>query len=224
MAPVSETKESAGSQWIHNPTEEPLSPELRAAVVEDLKEEFYFQRTLEYNRRLKFSWLCEEYHQIIKDTNVSLGLQHLYRLCNVLVAFYWMPSPEVDGLPLPLAPFGCIYKEWFRYHNNHPSIVFSDFFAHLVRVYPTGPTTVQDVIAAHKSLCQEAVSLLGRIERGELTWCRDPQAYNLESTYHGIIIMMDQYLKPDFDPDMGRPKSSLSCLSEPGMIPTSAPQ
>jgi hypothetical protein len=208
MASMSETGEPAGHQWIHGPTEEPLSPELRAAVVEDLKESWYFGETEEYRRFLKAAWINEGYHQTIKDPNVSLEPQQLYRFCNKLMAFYWMPSPQVDGRPLPMTPFGCIYKEWIRYHNGRPPIEFQDFFAHLVRVYPTGPTTIQEVIAAHKSLCQEAVSLLGRIERGEakrpngLAW-RDPRAYNLNPTYHGIIIVMDQYLEPDFEPDLG---------------------
>jgi hypothetical protein len=88
------------------------------------------------------------------------------------------------------------------------TIEFGDFFAHLVRVYRTGPTTIPDVITAHKSLCQQAVSLLERIERGEekrpggRPW-PDPRAYNLNATYQGIIIMMDQYLEPDFEPDLG---------------------
>jgi hypothetical protein len=107
-----------------------------------------------------------------------------------------------------MTPFSCIYKEWFRYHKGRPPIEFGDFFAHLVRVYPTGPTKIQEVITAQKSLCQQAVSLLERIERGEekrpgsRPW-PDPRAYNLNATYQGIIMMMDQYLEPDFEPDLG---------------------
>lgn len=162
-----ETGEPAGPQWIHVPTKKPLSPELRAAVVEDLKESWYFGETEEYRRFLKAAWINKGYHQTIKDANISLEPQQLYLFYNKLTAFYWMPSPQVDGRPLPMAPFGYIYKEWIRYHNGRLPIEFQDFFAHLVRVYPTGPTTIQEVINAHKSLYQEAVSLLGRIERGE---------------------------------------------------------
>jgi hypothetical protein len=42
MPSMSETGEPAGPQWSHVPTEEPLSPSLTAAVVEDLKESWYF--------------------------------------------------------------------------------------------------------------------------------------------------------------------------------------
>ena len=47
MASMSETGEPAGPQWSHVPTEEPLSPNLTAAVVEDLKESWYFGETEE---------------------------------------------------------------------------------------------------------------------------------------------------------------------------------
>ena len=190
MVSMSETGEPAGPQWIHGPTEEPLSPELRAAVVEDLKETWYFGETENYRRSLKASWVDESVHQTIKDPNVSPEPRQLDRLCNNLTAFYWMPSPQVDGRPLPITPFGCIYKEWFRYHNGRLPIEFGDFIAHLVRVYPTGSTTIQEVITAHKK------------RPGGRAW-PDPRACNLNATYQGIIIMMDQYLEPAFEPDLG---------------------
>lgn len=85
---MSETGEPANPQWIHDQTEQPLSPELRAAVVEDLKESWYFGETEEYQRFLKAAWINKGYHQTIKDPNVSLEPQQLYRFCNKLTAFY----------------------------------------------------------------------------------------------------------------------------------------
>jgi hypothetical protein len=121
MTSMSETGEPAGPRWSHVPTEEPLSPKLRAAVVEDLKESWYFDETEECRRFLKAAWINNEgYHQTIKDPNVSLEPQQFYRYCNKLTAFYWMPSPQVDGRPLTMTPFGCIYKEWIRYHSGRP--------------------------------------------------------------------------------------------------------
>jgi hypothetical protein len=67
-----------------------------------------------------FSRLNEGYHQTIKDPKVLLEPQQLYRFCNKLTAFYWMASPQVDGRPLPMTPFSCIYKEWIRYHSGRP--------------------------------------------------------------------------------------------------------
>jgi hypothetical protein len=53
MAAVSEVEEPAGPQLIYVPTKEPLSPTLRAAVVEDLKKSWYFGEAEEYRRYLK---------------------------------------------------------------------------------------------------------------------------------------------------------------------------
>jgi hypothetical protein len=114
-----------------------------------------------------------------------------------------MPSAKFDGRPyLPLLPFGCIFKEWFNYNNNEPNIEFGNFFAHLVRVYPTGPTTVQGIVKVHKTLCNGAALLFERIDRGEANeifpnggyrW-RQPQNYNLKPTYRAIITIMDRYV------------------------------
>lgn len=190
--------------WTRIPTEEPLSPELRARVGEDLMKSWYFSRMEEYRRILKASWFEESSFLSIKSPIAQLEPRLLGQLCNNLTSFYWMPSAEFDGSPLPLLPFGCIFKEWFRYHNDEPNIEFGNFFTHLVRVYPTGPTTVQGTVEAHKALCNEAASLLERIGRGEAKeflpngggpW-RQPQNYNLKPTYRAIIIMMDQYVDP----------------------------
>jgi hypothetical protein len=190
--------------WTRIPTEEPLSPELRAGVEEDLIKAWYFSRMEDYRRNLKASWFEESFHLSIKNLIPQLEPRLLGQLCNKLTSFYWMPSAEFDGRPLPLLPFGCIFKEWLRYHNDEPNIELGNFFAHLVRVYPTGPTTIQGMVEAHKALCNEAASLLERISRGEAKddvggpW-REPQNYNLKTAYRAIIIMMDQYVDPGLE-------------------------
>ncbi|KAF4636109.1 hypothetical protein G7Y89_g1976 [Cudoniella acicularis] len=102
-----------------------------------------------------------------------------------------MPSAESDGSPLPLLPFGCFFNEWFKYHDNEPNIEFGNFFANLVRIYPT------------------AALLLERIDRGEAKeflpnggspW-RQPQNYNLKLTYRAIITIMDRYVDPGQERD-----------------------
>jgi hypothetical protein len=70
MASMSDTGEPAGPHWIHRPTEEPLSPEMRTAVVEDLKESWYFGETEDYRRFLKAAWIDGSFHQTIKNPNV----------------------------------------------------------------------------------------------------------------------------------------------------------
>lgn len=150
-----------------------------------------------------------------------------------------MPSAEFDGSPLPLLPFGCIFKSWFRYHDGEPNIEFGNFFAHLVRVYPTGPTTVRGTVETHKTLCNEAASLLECIGCGEAKkvlpnsggpW-RQPQDYNLKQTYRAIIIMMDQYVDPGSKRDFAtlisldeHSKKQTVCSSGPETTPISVLQ
>ena len=163
----------------------------------------------EYRRKLKASWFEESFFLSIRGSIAQLESRLLAQLCNKLTSFYWMPSAEFDGSPLPLLPFGCFFNEWFKYHDNEPNIEFGNFFAHLVRVYPTGPTTVQGIIKAHKTLCNEAALLLERIDRGEAKeflpnggspW-RQPQNYNLKPTYCAIITIMDRYVDPGQERD-----------------------
>jgi hypothetical protein len=185
--------------WTRIPTEEPLSPELRAGVEENLVKSWYFSRMEEYRRILKASWFEGTFFVSIKSPIAQLEPRPLGRLCNKPTSFYWMPSAEFDGSPLPLLPFGCIFKSWFRYHDGEPNIEFGNFFAHLVRAYPIGPTTIRGTVEAHKILGNEATSLLERIGCGEAKkvlpngggpW-RQPQNYKLKQTYRAIIIMMD---------------------------------
>ena len=163
----------------------------------------------EYRRKLKASWFYESFFLSIRSSIAQLESRLLAQLCNKLTSFYWMPSAEFDGSPLPLLPFGCIFNEWFRYHDNEPNIEFENFFANLVRVYPTGPTTVQGIVKTHKTLCDESALLLERIDRGESKeflpnggspW-RQCQSYNLKPTYRATIIIMDRYVNPGQERD-----------------------
>ncbi|KAG9228282.1 hypothetical protein BJ875DRAFT_389704, partial [Amylocarpus encephaloides] len=131
-------------------------------------------------------------------------------LCNNLTPFYWMPSAKFDGRPLPLLPFGRFCNEWFKYHGNEPNIEFWNFFANLVRVYPTGPTTVPGIVKTHKSLCNQAALILECIDHGGKANQflsnvgipqRQAQNYNLKPTYRAIITIMDQYVDPSQDRD-----------------------
>jgi hypothetical protein len=159
---------------------------------------------------LKAAWINEGYHQTIKDLIQASRLSH-----NSFIDFAINLQPFTGCLHLKSMGDPCIWHLSAEFTKNRFDITvvvrpidFQDFFAHLMRLYSSRLTTIQEAITAHKSLCQEAVSLLGRIERGEakrpngLAW-RDPGAYNLNATYHGIIIMMDQCLEPDFEPDLG---------------------
>lgn len=65
----------------------------------------------------------------------------LRKFCNKPTVFYWAPSAQINDR-CRLLPFACIYKEWFRYHNNDPNIEFGYFFAKPIRITSTGPETI----------------------------------------------------------------------------------
>lgn len=78
---------------------------------------------------------------------------------------YGAHSAQEDGR-CPLFIFACIYGEWFHY--KHPNIEFGHFFANPMRATSTGPTKISGILQAHRSLCDQASLLLGKIERGEI--------------------------------------------------------
>lgn len=173
--------------WSRFPTEEPLSPGLRADVKIDLEEGWHSETVEEFRRQIKYHWHNEGSFLTLEGLSPQLVYGQINWLCNVLTAFYWMPGTRFDGIHLDLLPFGCIWKEWFKYHDNMPDMEFHNFFAHLIRVLPSGPTTVQGIIEAHKRLYIEATSRLEHVESSN---------YTLKATYRAIIIMMDQYVDP----------------------------
>jgi hypothetical protein len=65
--------------------------------------------------------------------------------------------------------FACVYKEWFRFHDDNPNIEFRHFFANPVQIASTGPNTVNGILQAQKSFYNQASSLLSNLSRGELS-------------------------------------------------------
>lgn len=87
------------------------------------------------------------------------------------------------------------------------SLVFNSaiFFANLLRVTSTGPTTIAGILEAHKSLCDQASSLLSRISQGEAPEVEgsrwpDPRCYKSLPLCKAIIVVLDQ-LDIDTNPD-----------------------
>jgi hypothetical protein len=199
--------------WTREPTEEPLSPEMREEVRVDLIKSWNFTKMEHYRRDVKVSWMYDGGYSSLNSSSSQLQPWELTRFCNKATSFYWMSSAqENDERPLPLLPFGCIFKEWFRYHNEMPNIEFRHFFANLIRVLSIGPNTIPGIVEAHKSLCDQALSFLDRIRRGEGEqlypssggpWGK-PQHYKVIPLYCAIIIVMDRYVDPDVIEENGR--------------------
>ena len=108
--------------------------------------------------------------------------------------FYWAHSAQEEDR-CPILIFACIYKEWFR--HDHANIEFGHFFANPIRVTSTGPTTVSGVLEAHRSLCEQATLLLGKIESGKagksyLSIGPGTQNFKLLPLCRAILVIIDR--------------------------------
>ncbi|EPE31804.1 hypothetical protein GLAREA_11886 [Glarea lozoyensis ATCC 20868] len=193
--------------WTRLSTEEPLSPELRAEVRQELIHSHLMGDMNEYRRQMKYSWCTPDCYMEIQSENTQFESRLLLGMCNKVVPFYWMPQLETNGHALPLLPFRCLFGGWFKFYDDEPSIEFGNFFADLLRVLPTGPLTIPGIISTHKRLYDPASSLLNTIklhpptsDQGE-PWgpWKHPEKYQLKQTYRAIIMMMDRYVSSDFD-------------------------
>lgn len=177
--------------WAYLRTEEPISPELRARVKEQL---------IKANRRYQFELFANDrraewtYPMSIEGATIPSGpyshlnspviplggedsalkLTHsgvsnpgIRGLFNRLTSLYWSPPTDSPwSLPGHL-PLSCILENWFRYHDNDPYIKYVNFFANFIRIDPSAPTTVQAIIEIHRLLLSQAASERECIIRGE---------------------------------------------------------
>ena len=104
----------------------------------------------------------------------------------------------------PTLPFGSIYKEWFRYHDDEPNIEFGHFFTSPIRITSTGPETIAGILKAHKSLYEQGCSLLsgmdGAYSKIHLSPWPKPQQYKLLPLCRAIVVLIDQ-LAPSESPE-----------------------
>ncbi|KAI9849466.1 MAG: hypothetical protein M1837_004086 [Sclerophora amabilis] len=186
-------------EWISLPTEEPLSPEMKEEVMVDLRKEYHLLRIDDFRRDMKYCWIYQDYivPPLKSSTRIpTFDSTQLRRICNKPTALYWAHAAQVDDW-CPGLTFGCIYKKWFCYHDNEPSIEFGHFFAEPVRITSTGPTTITGILEAHRTRCYMASSLLGKIARGEageayMSHWPDPQEYKLLPLYQALIVILDE--------------------------------
>lgn len=166
----------------------------------ELTKRYHYSRKSEHGRETKIHWRSELGELTgmftLKNPMTPLHYWTLRKFCNKPTAFYWARSAQVDDR-CPLLTFACIYKEWFRSHNNNPDIEVGRFFANPIQIASSGPEKIAGVLEAHKSLCDQAVSLLDTIQRGEAgetplgSW-PDPQDFRLLPLYRAIVVILDE--------------------------------
>lgn len=122
------------------------------------------------------------------------------QLCNKSTALYWDVSaqqpPGGGGVNVcPIIIFACIYKCWFRYHNNDPDLKFGKFFAHPSRITLTGPHTIPEIFKAHAHLCDRAAPDLESIKSGAESDLHKPIYWpnlHLLPLFQAIIVLLDE--------------------------------
>ena len=154
-----------------------------------------------YRRITKTHWTSEYPWTLKLETRTpsrsTLDTQRLQQYCNKPTTLYWTPSAQPNNR-CPLVPFGCIYREWFRCHGGEPAFEFGAFFANPVRIMPTGPTTISDILDTHKALCSEVswkADSLNRCypHRTCENACPHPQNYRFLPLCRAVIVVLDEY-------------------------------
>lgn len=182
--------------WAKLPTEEPMSPNLRATVREQLKSAYYMRHINSYRKSLMFEW--SEAGTPLESPLIQLDRP--IRVLNHLAPLYWMPSATKDKDPIStiMMELTCIFKEWFKCHEKEPYIEGVNFPAVLLRVHSSGPTTVQELLAFHKLLTDRAISF----EQDRATRAKWGQLNcHLRPTFPAIIMMLDHNVEPVPDPN-----------------------
>ncbi|KAL8820000.1 MAG: hypothetical protein Q9191_007611 [Dirinaria sp. TL-2023a] len=169
-----------------NYSEDVSNSDLRA----ELKRQYYRGEEEYFGDDIKYDWQIETRMFKLQDlapvSSINGGLK---RLCNKSTTFYWTPIV-----------FACIYKAWFRCHDNHPNIDFGKFFAEPFQITPSGPQTIPDILKAHAHLFDQAISQLSGIQGGEFGHGpeerRNWRNYQLLPTSSALIALYDEHLTP----------------------------
>jgi len=162
-----------------------LDNPMKALITQDLVQAWHFEREAEFRYLQKRNWTTTDSYRVVLSDNCGRIESKVKELCNKPTAFYWLQSAQ-DGNPIPEKShtpgiiFAAIYEEWRRCYDN-PNIEFGHFLANPVRITKTGPSTLQDIVNAHASLCTQAHDLSLALEH-----------YSIHPLYPAIIMVCDR--------------------------------
>lgn len=172
----------------------PPDSKLRA----ELKRKYNRRREENFGAEIKQYWKSDS--QMSKVVDLMPVIHHdrsLEPLCNKPTMLYWESSAlDPDTGRCPEIVFACIYKCWFRCHDNNPDIGFGKFFAHPFQITPTGPQTIPGILKRHAHLCEQAASRLKYIKSGNAESCPTQwsrwQHFHLLPLCRAIIVLLDE--------------------------------
>ena len=188
-------------------SDEHLTSEMREQIIMELRREWYNYGEVVFGYAMKRRWTSGWNETIIDSSTMSrdaIDSMQLRKFCNKPTALYWAHSAQINDI-CPRLVFGCIHREWFRCHDNQPRMDFELFFANPVRITSTGPTTISDILEAHKYFYNQTSSLLEKTRRDEIdephsSFWPDPRNFKLLPVCRALIMILDE-LSPSTGPD-----------------------
>ena len=169
----------------------------------ELRIAYLVKRQATFGRDIKDYWTSDGGMDKVVDPIPLLRFHrwNLEPLCNKPTTLYWELSAQETSHPYcPGFIFACIYKFWFRFHNNAPKIEFGKFFAHPIRITETGPQTIPEILKTHAHLCDGAASHLKIVKSGDTGNCPIErsrwQHFHLLPLCRAIIVLLDELLPP----------------------------
>ena len=169
-----------------------------------LKHEYLLSRQGTFGRDIKDYWTSDRGMAEVADVLPVLCFHrsNLRPLCNKPTMLYWELSAQNTGSHscCPGYIFACIYKFWFRLHDNAPEMGFEKFFAHPIRITEPGPQTIPEIVKTHAHLCDTAASHLNMVkgcETGNYSIERSRwQNFHLFPLCRAIIVVLDELVSP----------------------------
>lgn len=201
----------ADRYWRHiQTTTIPISQDLRELIRADLKQYWYFKR-LEYFRQLvKVNWNYDDTQRVLLENETrTVTPSELLHFCNKATALYYLQTAHHhdsfgEKTLIPGMIFAMICGEWLRYHASKPNIEFGHYVANPIRVATGGPSDIQGIIQAHKSLCKQSAELMVKARQENLCVClprgADLDSYNIQPLYKAVILLVDRF-DMDLEPD-----------------------
>ena len=176
-------------------------------VRSNLQEQWHNRRLDNYRETLNERWhKGDEYRTLLSDTHDKLRPHSVHYLCNKVVPFYYLQSAQgVNNLGhrhvIRRQIVASLYEEWSRHYHGSPNIEYEYFIANLIRITPTGPSTLKEIITAHRSICAQTPKLLkmGK-ESGQHVPGRPSATYEnfkLLPLYRAIILVLDEIYNGD---------------------------
>ena len=171
-----------------------LNEKLRAR----LKLDYYRNKQEPHGEDLKSFWNSDAYMFTVNDLIPTV--RFLKQICNKSTMLYWDVSAQLPGAnACPSIIFACIYKSWFRYHDNDPDIEFGKFFAQPFRITQTGPHTIPGILKAHAHLYNRAALDLESIKRGAESYPDKRSSwenFDLLPLSRAVIVLLDEPCSP----------------------------